>query len=81
MKFGENVKTAMEEALKRRGGLLRDNLRNSPKKKAPLREELKRCGVWMWKIIVGDPRQNCRCWKSWSTAVLEGISEILGTRD
>ena len=45
MKFGENVKTAMEGALKRRGGLLRDNLRNSPKKKAPLREELKRCGV------------------------------------
>ena len=36
MKFGENVKTAMTGALKHRDNLLRDNLHNSPKGKAPL---------------------------------------------
>ena len=41
MKFDENVKTAMAGALKRRGGLLCDNLRNSPEMKASLREGLK----------------------------------------
>ena len=76
MKFGENVKTATTRALKRRGG---DNLRNSPERKALLQEGLKCHGVRMWKIIVGDPRQNCRDWRSLSTTVLEGISEILGT--
>ena len=44
MKFGENVKTAMVGALKRHGGLLRDNLRNLPKRKALRREGLKRRG-------------------------------------
>ena len=34
MKFGENVKTTMAGALKCRGGLLRDNLRNSLERKA-----------------------------------------------
>ena len=58
MKFGENVKTATTRALKRRGGLVRDNLHNSPKRKALLRERLKRRDVRMWKIIVGDPRQT-----------------------
>ena len=81
MKFDENVKTAMAGALKRRGGLLCDNLRNSPKRKALLREGLKRHSVRMWKIIVGDSRQNCRDWRNLSTTVLEGISEILGTRE
>nr|CAN69639.1 hypothetical protein VITISV_040272 [Vitis vinifera] len=45
MKFGENVKTAMVGALKRHGGLLRDNLRNLPKRKALRREGLKRRGA------------------------------------
>ena len=56
MKFGENVKTAMAGALKRHGGLLRDNLRNLPKRKALRREGLKHRGARMWKIIVGDSR-------------------------
>ena len=81
MKFSENVKIATAGALKRHGGLLRDNLRNSPERKAPLWEGLKRRGIRMWKIIVGDPRQNHREWRSLSTAALEGISEILGTRE
>ena len=81
MKFSENVKIATAGALKRHGGLLRDNLRNSPERKALLREKLKRCGVRMWKIIVRDPRQNRRGWRSLSAVALEGISEILGTRD
>ena len=81
MTFGENVKTAAAGALKRRNGLLRDNLHNSPKRKALLREKLKHRGVRMWKITVGDPRQNHCTWKSLSTAAPEGISEILGTRD
>ena len=74
MKFGENVKTATAGALKSRGGLLRDNLRNSPERKAPLKEGLKCHGVRMWEIIVGDPRQNRRGWRSLSAEVLEGIS-------
>ena len=78
MTFGENVKTAAAGALKRRSGLLRDNLRNSPKRKALLREKLKRCGVRMWKITVGDPRQNHCSWRSLSAVAPEGISEILG---
>ena len=81
MKFGKNVKTATAGALKCHGGLLRDNLHNLLEKKTLLREGLKCCGVRMWKIIVGDPRQNHREWRSLSTAALEGISEILGTRD
>ena len=76
---GENMKTATTRALKRRDDLLRDNLHNSPERKALLREGLKRRDVRMWKIIVGDPRQNCRDWRSLSTTVLEGILEILGT--
>ena len=56
MKFGENVKTAMAGALKRHGGLFRDNLCNLPKRKALRREGLKRHGARMWKIIVGDSR-------------------------
>ena len=74
MKFSENVKTAKMGALKRHDDLLRDNLRNSPERKASLREELKCCGLRMWKIIVGDPRQNRRGWRSLSAAALEGIS-------
>ena len=81
MKFDENVKIATTGALKRGGGLLRDILCNSPERKAPLREGLKRHDVRMWKIIVEDMRQNCRGWRSLSAAVLEGISKILGTRD
>ena len=81
MKFDKNVKTAMTGALKSRGGLLRDNLHNSPENKAPLREWLKRRSVCVWKIIVGDLRQNRRDWRSLSAVTLEGISEILGTRD
>ena len=57
---GENVKTATTRALKRCDGLLRDNLHNSPKRKALLREGLKRRSVCMWKIIVRDSRQNHR---------------------
>ena len=71
MKFDENVKTAMAGALKRRGGLLCDNLRNSPKRKALLREGLKRHSVRMWKIIVGNPRQNRLDWRSLSVVVLK----------
>ena len=59
MKFGENVRTAMAEALKRCNGLLRDNLHNLPERKEPQREGLKCRDARMWKIIVGDPRQNC----------------------
>ena len=81
MKFSENVKTAKMGALKRHDDLLRDNLRNSPERKASLREELKCCGLRMWKIIVGDPRQNRRSWRSLSVVEPEGISKILGTRD
>ena len=81
MKFSENVKIATAGALKRHGGLLRDNLRNSPERKAPLWEGLKRRGIRMWKIIVGDSRQNHRGWRSLSSVALEGISKILGTRD
>ena len=58
--FDKNVKTATLGALKRRDGLLHDNLRNSPERKAPLREGLKRRSVCMWKIIVRDSRQNHR---------------------
>ena len=58
MKFSENVKTFVTGALKHHNGLLRDNLRNSPEKKALLREGLKRHGICMWKIIVRDLRQN-----------------------
>ena len=47
MKFGENMKTTMARALKRRDSLLRDNLRNSPKRKESLWEGLKRRGVRM----------------------------------
>ena len=79
MKFGENVKTAMTGALKHRDSLLRDNLHNSPKRKALLREGLKHRDVRMWKIIVGDPRQNRCGWRSLFAVTLEGISEILGT--
>uniref|UniRef100_F6HT66 Uncharacterized protein n=1 Tax=Vitis vinifera TaxID=29760 RepID=F6HT66_VITVI len=78
---GENMKTATTRALKRRDDLLRDNLHNSPERKALLREGLKRRDVRMWKIIVGDPRQNHCGWRSLSAATLEGISEILGTQD
>ena len=81
MKFDKNVKTAKMGALKRHDDLLRDNLRNSPEKKAPLQEWLKRRSVCMWKIIVGDLRQNRRDWRSLSAMKLEGISEILGTWD
>ena len=79
MKFSENVKTATVGVLKRCGGLLHDNLHNSPERKAPLWEGLKCRTVHMWKIIVGDPRQNRRGWRSLSAATLKGISEILGT--
>ena len=79
MTFDKNVKTATVGALKRRDGLLHDNLRNSPERKAPLREGLKRRDICMWKIIVGDLRQNHRGWRSLSAVALEGISEILGT--
>ena len=60
MKFDKNVKTAMTGALKCYGSLLRDNLHNSPERTVPLWEGLKRRGIRMWKIIVGDPRQNRR---------------------
>ena len=60
MKFGENVRTTMAGALKHRGSLLRDNLRNLPERKALRWEGLKCRDACMWKIIVGDPRQN-RC--------------------
>ena len=76
---GENVKTATTRALKRRDGLLRDNLHNSLERKEPLWEGLKRRSVHMWKIIDGNPRQNRCGWRSLSAATLEGISEILGT--
>ena len=81
MKFGKNVKTATAGALKRRDSLLRDNLCNSPERKASLWEGLKRHGVRMWKIIVEDPRQNRCGWRSLCAAALEGTSEILGTRE
>ena len=81
MKFGENVKTSMTGALKHHGGLLCDNLRNSPERKVQRREGLKRCGARMWKIIVGDPRQNRHGGRNLSASAAEGISEILGTRD
>ena len=71
MNFGENVKIAAAGALKRRSGLFRDNLRNSPERKALLREKLKRRGVLMWKITVGDPRQNRCGWRSLSVAAPE----------
>ena len=48
----EQYEAKLEENMKF-DGLLRDNLRNSPEKKAPLLEGLKRHGVRMWKIIVG----------------------------
>ena len=76
----EQYEAKLEENMKF-DGLLRDNLRNSPKKKAPLREGLKRHGVCMWKIIVGDSRQIRRSWRSLSATAPKGISEILGTRD
>ena len=79
--FDKNVKTATLGALKRRDGLLHDNLRNSPEKKALPRERLKRRGVCMWKIIVRDSRQNRHGWRCLSAAAPEGILEILGTRD
>ena len=60
MKFGENVRTTMAGALKHRGSLLRDNLRNLPERKALRWEGLKCRDACMWKIIVGDPRQNRR---------------------
>ena len=81
MNFGENVKIAAAGALKRRSGLFRDNLRNSPERKVQRREGLKRCGARMWKIIVGDPRQNRHGGRNLSASAAEGISEILGTRD
>ena len=76
---GENVKTATTRALKRRGDLLRDNLHNSPERKALLQEGLKHRDVRMWKIIVGDPRQNRRDGRNLSATMPEGISEILRT--
>ena len=71
MTFDKNVKTATVGALKRRDGLLHDNLCNSPERKASLWERLKRRGIWMWKIIVGNPRQNRRGWRSLSVVVLK----------
>ena len=71
MKFGENVKIATARALKRRGSLLCDNLCNSPERKASLWERLKRRGIRMWKIIVGNPRQNRLDWRSLSVVVLK----------
>ena len=47
MKFGENVKTSTTGALKRRGGLLCDDFHNSPERKEPWRERLKRRGTRM----------------------------------
>ena len=81
MKFGENVKTAMTGALKHHGGLLRDNLRNSLKRKVQRRERLKRRGARTLKIIGGDPRQNCHDGRNLFITMAEGISEILGTQD
>ena len=81
MKFGENVRIAMVGALKHHGSLLRDNLRNLPKRKALRWEGLKCHDARMWKIIAGDPRQN-RCGRrNLSAVVPKGISEILRTRD
>ena len=73
------MKIATVRALKHRSGPLPDNLSDLLERKAPRREGLKRRNARMWKIIVGDPRQNCCDWRSLSTTVLEGISEILGT--
>ena len=81
MKIGENVKTAMTGALKHHGGLLRDNLRNSLKRKVQRRERLKRRGARTLKIIGGDPRQNCHDGRNLFITMAEGISEILGTQD
>ena len=74
MKFSENVKTAMTGALKRCGCPLCDNLSDLPERKALWQEGLKRCGTCMWKIIVGDPRQNCRSGRNLSITTPEGIS-------
>ena len=79
MKFDENVETATAGALKCCGGSLCDNLSDLHERKAPQREGLKRRDICMWKIIVGDLRQNHRGWRSLSAVALEGISEILGT--
>ena len=79
MKFDENVETATTGALKCCGGSLRDNLSDLHERKAPQREGLKLPGVRMWKIIVGDPRQNRRDGRNLSTAMPEGISKILRT--
>ena len=81
MKFDENVETATTGALKCCGGSLRDNLSDLHERKAPQREGLKLPGVRMWKIIVGDSRQNRHGWRCLSAAAPEGILEILGTRD
>ena len=74
MKFGENERTAMAGALKCRGGLLRDNLCNLPKRKALRQEGLKHRGARMWKIIVGDLRQNCCGGRNLSVVAPKGIS-------
>ena len=79
MKFDENVETATMGALNCCGGSLRDNLSDLHERKAPQWEGLKLPGVRMWKIIVGDPRQNRRDGRNLSATMPEGISEILRT--
>ena len=74
MKFDENVETATAGALKCCGGSLCDNLSDLHERKAPQREGLKLRDVRMWKIIVGDLRQNRRDGRNLSTAMSEGIS-------
>ena len=74
MKFGENVKTAMVGALKRRSGPLHDNLSDLPERKAPQREGHKHRGAHMWKIIVGESRLNCRDRRNLVVVTPEGIS-------
>ena len=79
MKFDKNVTTAMAGALKRLGGPLHDNLIDLLEKKTSWLEGLKRYGAHMWKIIVGDPRQNHCGGRNLSAAAPEGILEILRT--
>ena len=74
MKFGENVRTTMAGALKHRGSLLRDNLRNLPERKALRWEGLKCRDACMWKIIVGESRLNYRDRRNLVVVTPEGIS-------
>ena len=75
------MKTATVRALKHRGGLLPDNLSDLLEWKVPRWEGLKRRNARMWKIIVGDPRENRRNERNLSATTPEGISEIFRTRD